>query len=678
MIGTVDVIVQAANPDFPLTPFKAFVSSPSSVRVRNVPRRIGTWDITAVTVSVDYPDCTTETAACVLTAGVWVGTVPGCETPGDALRGFVVRADGVDENGDAVNGYVLGVGDVEILNRETALTPGVVTFKGDPGPQGERGPAGPQGPQGPKGDPGSGAVESVNGKVGAVELDGDDIEVGGGGDTRVVSGAIHENETKINSHIAEQNNPHGVTVDQIGAQKKLTAGENITITADGVISASGGGGGSVVESEANPGYAANADAANSVPWSGVSGKPTSFDPIVHSATHAANGADPVTPESIGALPKYGGTVSGNLIVSQTLSVGDSVFVAEQTGPGASDVSVRKGGKEVATEEQVGAAKDELNSRIDLIEATSHPNMTIVGSPTFREGNVSGFSSNDYLVFPTAVSVGQNTVEFHMAFHTGADVTTQQNLMDSWCGLAFAIRNGTTVTAISTNGTSFLAESTGGTVRANNSYRMKMLFSYEAGQYRTRVYLADGAGDFAEVGTGFTADAPVFATATYWGGANPGHATHAFGGIINLNECRMLFNGVEVWRGYDELPTVKFDPTATPRLDTAEKIAELSAYPIVSVVGGAVKDRTVNVCVGGGVITFPGQRVDGCVRDFLVRVPAMDTAPTVVFPSNVRYESWQDVGDIWTAEAGKSNEWYFSESEPGIFKVVHQALAVVAQ
>ena len=301
--------------------------------------------------------------------------------------------------------------------------------------------------------------------------------------------------------------------------------------------------------------------------------------IVVSSVNGKTGEVELSAEDIGALPSTGGSVidySG----SSLLEVGAAAVSRGRIDVWSKSVmsadpndhaSICKDGKEVATEEQVESAKSELNARIDLIEATSHPNMTIVGSPTFREGNVSGFSANDYLVFPTAVSVGRNTVEFHMAFHTGADVTTQQNLMDSWCGLAFAIRGGTTVTAISTNGSSFLAESTGGTIRANNSYRMKILFSYEDGLYRTRVYLADGAGDFSEIGTGFTADAPLFATATYWGGANPGHATHVFGGIINLNECRMLVNGVEVWRGYDELPTVKFDPTATPVLDTAEKI-----------------------------------------------------------------------------------------------------------
>ena len=158
MIGTIDVTVQAARPDLPLPPVRAFVGSPSSVRVRNVPRRIGEWDITRVVVTANYPDSTTEMAECVLTGGVWVGTVRGCSTPGTSLSGFVVTADGVDEHGATVSGYILGVGDVVVLTREESATPGVITFKGD---------------KGDKGDPGD--VQSVNGKVGAVSLVANDV-----------------------------------------------------------------------------------------------------------------------------------------------------------------------------------------------------------------------------------------------------------------------------------------------------------------------------------------------------------------------------------------------------------------------------------------------------------------------------------------------------------------------
>jgi hypothetical protein len=48
MIGTIDVDIQAHNPSMPLWPVKAFVNSPTSVRLRNVPKKIGKWNITTI------------------------------------------------------------------------------------------------------------------------------------------------------------------------------------------------------------------------------------------------------------------------------------------------------------------------------------------------------------------------------------------------------------------------------------------------------------------------------------------------------------------------------------------------------------------------------------------------------------------------------------------------------
>lgn len=118
MIGVIDIQVQAKSPNFPLWPLRAYVNSPSSLRVRNVPKKIGKWEITSVQVNVNYPDKTLKTAQCVLVGGVWVGTVEGSPTAGSCTNGYTVLADGVDENGNPVSGYVLGRGDVEILKED--------------------------------------------------------------------------------------------------------------------------------------------------------------------------------------------------------------------------------------------------------------------------------------------------------------------------------------------------------------------------------------------------------------------------------------------------------------------------------------------------------------------------------------------------------------------------------
>ena len=123
MIGTIDVEICAACPEAPLYPLRAFINSPSTLRLRNVPRKIGAWVITAVHIAAHYPTDEITTAQCVQTGGVWVGTLAGCGTAGSSTQGYTVFADGIDEHGNPVQGYVLGKGDVEIIAADGTITP---------------------------------------------------------------------------------------------------------------------------------------------------------------------------------------------------------------------------------------------------------------------------------------------------------------------------------------------------------------------------------------------------------------------------------------------------------------------------------------------------------------------------------------------------------------------------
>lgn len=123
MIGTIEIECQAKNPNMPLWPLRAYVNSPSSLRIRNVPKKIGKWSITKVTFAAIYPDNTTKSVDCVLTGGVWVGTIEGSATAGTYSQGYTIFADGTDENGNAVTGYVLGKGDVVIMQADGTPEP---------------------------------------------------------------------------------------------------------------------------------------------------------------------------------------------------------------------------------------------------------------------------------------------------------------------------------------------------------------------------------------------------------------------------------------------------------------------------------------------------------------------------------------------------------------------------
>lgn len=129
MIGTIDVKVQAHNPNFPLDPVFTFVNSSQSFRIRDVPKRIGNWSITNVFVNVTYPNNIGISKECVLTGGVWVGTVDGCSTSGEVENGFVVTASGIDENNQTVSNYVLGVGNLYVKELDGSISPGTTAAR---------------------------------------------------------------------------------------------------------------------------------------------------------------------------------------------------------------------------------------------------------------------------------------------------------------------------------------------------------------------------------------------------------------------------------------------------------------------------------------------------------------------------------------------------------------------
>lgn len=123
MITTQEVKVQAQNPSMPLNPFTAFKGSPSSIRVLDVPKKIGLWNITSVQIQVTYPDSHIVSKECVRTGNVWVGTLEGTLSVGSVCKGYQITASGIDEDGNEISGYVLGVGDVVIMELNGSIYP---------------------------------------------------------------------------------------------------------------------------------------------------------------------------------------------------------------------------------------------------------------------------------------------------------------------------------------------------------------------------------------------------------------------------------------------------------------------------------------------------------------------------------------------------------------------------
>ena len=243
---------------------------------------------------------------------------------------------------------------------------------------------------------------------------------------------------------------------------------------------------------------------------------------------------------------------------------DDSYVISEDSPfsiGASDIGALPSDGTAADADKLGgniptyyatkAGLDNIAEELEKVKMSAHANVTVIGSPTFNSGSVEGFSPSNYLVFPTTVDIGDRTVEFNLSFSTRENVTTQENILDSACGLAFAIRGGKFVFAVSTNGTSFTDEVIANyTVNTNTSYRTKLTFEkLAADAYRMQLSVADGTGEYVAVGS-VTEPLPIAARPLYMGGANPQSGVHhIFSGVLNLNMCSLVVNGKTVWNGF---------------------------------------------------------------------------------------------------------------------------------
>lgn len=196
----------------------------------------------------------------------------------------------------------------------------------------------------------------------------------------------------------------------------------------------------------------------------------------------------------------------------------------------------------------------ITQKINEIELFKTPNVSIDGAPTITQGNVSGFSSANYMQFPFAFDLNEATsVSIVMALTTGLDVTTQQNVLDSYYGIAFAIINGHFVLGLGSTGSSWdIANATTGTfdVEASTTYYVRI--SWDGTNY-VLSYSTD-AGDTWTDDITVVSSTVLYETQVYIGGSPDlfGAGTaKPFAGTINLNKWKIVYNGQDFWAGMDD-------------------------------------------------------------------------------------------------------------------------------
>lgn len=124
MIGTIDITVNAEHPNVPLSPVFSWRGSASRINVEGVPCLCGSWYVSSVSISVSTPDGKTVTYPCARTSnGIWSATIDGSDVPGKSANGITVTAK--DEDG---KDFVLGRGDLYILDGDAIPSPGDVSW----------------------------------------------------------------------------------------------------------------------------------------------------------------------------------------------------------------------------------------------------------------------------------------------------------------------------------------------------------------------------------------------------------------------------------------------------------------------------------------------------------------------------------------------------------------------
>lgn len=197
-------------------------------------------------------------------------------------------------------------------------------------------------------------------------------------------------------------------------------------------------------------------------------------------------------------------------------------------------------------------QDNLNSIVATIEESKlfkFPNVTIIGSPNIERGQVSGFSKDPaaHMILPFSFDTTGKKFEFNVAFVTGSDVNTVQNIIGSAYCMAMYLESGKLNMRISNNGTSWDVWSythDALTFSPNTPYYIKLVF--DGLNYSLK--LSTNGTDYNTL-SNLGATKRPHPGLIYLGIGN--NYNNPFKGIINLNKCDILFNGEHYWEGMDD-------------------------------------------------------------------------------------------------------------------------------
>lgn len=202
---------------------------------------------------------------------------------------------------------------------------------------------------------------------------------------------------------------------------------------------------------------------------------------------------------------------------------------------------------VTTDKTVVGAVNELDAKIKEIQLYKFPNAIIIGQPTINNGQISGFSQQNYLALPFLFDVGDRAFELNYAFRTGDNVTTAQNLFGSNYCIASYIQNGKLNVRVSSNGTSWdiVSLETSLNVLANTVYYIKIAFN----KLNYTISASTDGTTYNQIGYIVNTKKPITGNVFIGIGNNQ---NNPFLGVINLNRWDIRLNNSIIWEGMDDV------------------------------------------------------------------------------------------------------------------------------
>lgn len=294
-------------------------------------------------------------------------------------------------------------------------------------------------------------------------------------------------------------------------------------------------------------------------------------------------------------------------------------------------------------EEIKRKVAELEQIVTELQLFKFPNATIIGTPKIDNGQVSGFSAEDYMQFPFIMDFRSKPFAIDMCFTTGDNVSTQQNIFDSKFGLAFAIISGHFVMAISTNGESWNVGAITGThtVLPNTTYYVRI--SWDGSKYAIE-YSFD-ASEYTLDATVNSAVQPFPKTVIIGVGDIDSSHPEPFLGTINLNRAYLSVNGTVFWQGMDDSGISTRMAVDMSNIDDAGKEVISGLAPVkdvqvssVSVVQDGVANIPFASATRPGVVQVAGRGIRQLLQDSGTYL-ALDNASNAELKNqNVLYKS----------------------------------------